>query len=417
MSMKAAKSRHAWRDHIIAYLVLVVIVGVMVAGAFAVYASGVFDPVEAGSALADTEPLDLGTPPPILSSFVQWLLPSAAAEDAPVDEDGAEPEQTPAATDMDALMQELLAEADNETEITAADRITVEKGDLALNENLPDTVENYLLLATDTRDLNVSNGRSDVMIVASLDKQTNTIKLTSLSRDLYVAIPGVGNDRLNTAYAYGGMGLAVKTVNTLFELNIKGCAVVNFHMMADIVDSLGGVDIYLEPREYDEINKNVAVSEDYEGFARSSARQFLNESHQEVVVHLDGLQAVSYARIRKIDSDLQRGNRQRILLQAMMDKVIAGMSTTTTLNLAYSILRGIKTNDYINLDTAMSLSKWLLSTKGDIEMSELSIPIAGSFHNTKEKDMDVISFNLSANVQALHEFLYGAYIPATAAAE
>lgn len=410
MSAKASKQRLSWRDHLTAYLVLILIVGIVVVGGFGLYVTGIFDPVEITPALVNTKPMDLATPPPSHVGLLDWLFPSAYADEA-VEAPAAAPQSQ---DELSTLLEQIVAEEVGEEEITDAQRVTVDKTDLALNENLPDTVYNVLLLATDSRDINAKNGRSDVMIIASLNMQANEIKLSSLSRDMWVPIPNsVGNNKLNSAFAFGGANLAMKTVNQNFELNIQDYVVVNFATMAGIVDSLGGLDIYLEGMEYSYINYNVAVSEDYEGFAKSTSRSQLSETDVDKVVHLDGLQAVSYARIRKMDSDFQRGSRQRIVLQAMMDKALQNLSPSTFYSLASNMINSTSTN--IKLTQVMDIGTWLLAADSFPSMSELSVPIAGSFHGDREKDMDVIKYNQAQNVQALHEFIYGEYIPAAAA--
>lgn len=414
MTVKASKPRYTIHDHLTAYLVLLVIVIAMALGAVGLYMTGIFDPVTPGAALEDTEMWTLRTPKP--QAFINWLFPSALAEAPPVEPQAQQNEVLiPATTarpedELSQLLESIVAEERGEAEVAEGDRVTVDKADLAINRNLPDNVYNALLLATDSRDGDMRNGRSDVMIIASVNKTTNEVKLASLSRDLYVQLsPGIGNNKLNAAYAFGGPYLSVKVVNQVFEMNIEDYVVVNFATMAAIVDALGGVDIHLVGMEYAYINYLVAVSEDYEGFAKSSGRRQLTEEHADTAVHLDGLQAVSYARIRKMDDDLQRGSRQRILLQAMMDKAMNNLSPSTFYSLATSMMNSTSTN--VKLTTVIELGNWLLSAD-EITMNEMSIPVAGSYHSTREKEMDVISFNQSQNVQELHQFIYGEYIPA-----
>lgn len=129
--------------------------------------------------------------------------------------------------------------------------------------------------------------------------------------------------------------------------------------MADIVDALGGVDIYLEGLEYYYINYNVAVAEDYEGFEKSKTRRTLTEADDGISVHLDGLQAVSYARIRKLDSDLQRGSRQRILLQALMNKMLENMTSSTLISLAVTLVPNTSTN--LDMPTILQLGTRFLA--------------------------------------------------------
>lgn len=418
MVQKSTKHRYTPRDHVTAYLVVLLIIAVIVVGALVLYLSGIFDPIEVEPALSESDLLELPTAPP-RSGLLQWLIPAAAAEEAPPADGVAAPDaQTTTKPeegyiDLESLLQEIQGGNDEEEELVdPAEQVTVAKGDLAVNPNLPDNVYNMLLLATDSRNLGASRGRSDVMIVASINMTTNEVKLTSMSRDMYVTITeGVGKRKLNAAYAYGGPELAMKTINNLFELNIQDYALVNFESMAGIVDAIGGVDIYLEPQEYIYINENVAVSEDYEGFAKSASRKPLTEADQETVVHLDGLQAVGYARIRKLDSDIYRGSRQRVLLQAIMEKAIKNLSPSTFYGLATSLMSSVSTN--LSLIKVIDIGKWVLDAD-EVTMQEMSVPVAESWHYSREDDVDVIIFNQQTNTEALHAFVYGEYIPAKA---
>lgn len=426
MTHQSTKPRFSFRDHLTAYLVLLLILVVILVGAFVLYMSGLFDPVVVeGTPLENVEPLNLPTVPPAheddafaLSGLVGALFPVASAEGVQAPEaaaaEPADAQQPASADELTQLLEQIVAEEDGEEEIPESARVTVGKDDLSKNANLPQDVYSVLLLATDSRDLNASHGRSDVMIIASLNMRTNEIKLASLSRDMWVPIPnGVGDNKLNAAYAFGGPLLAMKTVNQVFEMNLEDYVVVNFQTMADIVDTLGGVDIYLEGMEYAYINYNVAVSEDFEGFAKSASRKQLSETDTDAVVRLDGLQAVSYARIRKMDSDFQRGSRQRVLLQAMMDKAMGSLSLSTFYGLASNLLNSTSTN--LKLNKVIEIGTWLLSSDSFPTMSELSIPVAGSYRSDTEKEMSVIKYSRDQNVTALHEFLFGAYTPAAAA--
>ena len=400
--MARKKRRYSARDQLTASLVLVVVLGMVLMGGIGLYMTGIFDPVEATVALADTEPLNLPTQPP--RSLLDWLFPTARAE---------EESETRSASELEALLEDIVAEERGEEEIAAEDRVTVEKGDLALNQNLPDDWLNVLLMGTDSRDVNAKTGRTDVMIIASVNLKTGEIKLSSLARDMYVPIPnGVGENRINAAHAFGGPELALKTVNQNFEMNIQDYALVNFAGMASIVDAVGGVDIELVGEEWFWINYGVALGEDYEGFAKSDARRLLTEEDMDTVVHLDGLQAVAYARIRKMDNDLQRASRQRILLQAIMEKAMA--SKSTLVNVALSMLPYVNTN--MTPNRIMQLVLQFLAADS-FSFTEMSIPVEGTYRNETVNEMQVITFDQAQNNQAMHNFIYGAYYPASDTAQ
>lgn len=416
-----SSKRHTFsHDRITAQLVLVVVFGLLVLGGLSLYMTGIFAPAVGEAALSDTKPLNLPTPPvnqpdaEPKSSLLDLLFASASAESAPLPAASGVPAS---AEDLDAVMNQIVTESQAEEPITDADAIKVDRKDLSVNKNLPKDWFNVLLLGIDTRTDSLKNSRSDVMIVASVNGKTGEIKLTSLARDLYVPIPGSGGeDRLNVAFARGGWELAVKTVNQVFELNIQNYVAVNFKGLSSFIDSLGGVDIELVGDEYAYINYNVAVSEDYEGFAKNSARRTLTEEDTETKVHLDGLQAVGYARIRKLDNDLKRNSRQRILLGALLDKLMP-----ISLNTVWSLNSVIQ--QYCEMDLPMSpgtdfgYTIYNIVNGPTLTMSELSIPTEGTYHNTEVKgrrgdNMIVLVANLKTNVEALHTFIYGEYIPA-----
>lgn len=414
------KKRYSARDRLAAYLVILIVIALLLVAAFALYSSGIFTPVSGEVSLQDTKTLEelfptpsptptttpIPTAPPSGTSgrLLDFFFASAHAEEP-------EPE-TP--EDIEALFAQLVGEDRGNSVITDEDRITVNKKDLAVNKNLPDNWYNVLLLATDSRDMKIEPGRTDTMIIASINRTTAEIKLTSLARDMYVPIPDKNSsNRLNAAYAFGLANLAMKTVNFNFEMNIQEYILVNFTVMADIIDSLGGLDLELHGSEWAMINALVAVGEDYEGFAKTPSRHALTEQDAESVVHLDGLQAVSYARIRKSDDDLQRSRRQRLLLNALMDKVMENATLSTLLSLFNSVSRTADTN--IGISRMMEIGSLMLLVKPSI--TEFAIPAAGLFKDAEKYDpkgvrMIVLEVNLPQNTRALHEFIYGEYIPA-----
>ena len=395
------------RDKGVGVLLLLIVIAMIMVGAVALAATGVFEPVGEARPLEGVQPLEFATKPPLLGRVAEFLIPSARAEES----GEAAPEEIRTESDLEALLSSL-AEQETEAEVPESQRVTVKADDLSVNENLPDEWVNVLLMATDSRDIAKNNGRTDVMIVASINPSTGEIKLSSLARDMYVQLAaGAGHNRINAAYSFGGPLLALKTVNEIFELNCKYYAVVNFKSMAAIVDALGGVDINLEGLEYYYINYNVAVSEDYEGFPKSKTRRVLTEADAGVSVHLDGLQAVSYARIRKLDNDIQRGSRQRILLQALLNKMMENITPSTLMSLAVTLIPNTSTN--LDVPTILQLGTKFLAA-GDFSLSEFSVPIENSWKYETKQDSSVITFDAARNAQALHESIYGEYIPAAA---
>ena len=158
-----------------------------------------------------------------------------------------------------------------------------------------------VLLGIDTEEGNA--GRSDAILLASIDRENNQIHLCSVARDSRVEIEGYGQRKLNAAYAYGGGELTVQTLNENFGLQLASYVAVNFSGMADIVDRLGGVDVELSEGELSYLG---------------SAGQGLSAGTS---VRLNGKQAVAYSRIRYLDNDAVRTSRQREVLEGLLNQV------------------------------------------------------------------------------------------------
>lgn len=167
-----------------------------------------------------------------------------------------------------------------------------------------DDVINILLIGQDRRP-GETRARSDSMILCTVNRNDKTIVLTSFMRDLYVQIPGYGNNRINASYAWGGMELLNKTLEQNFGIYIDGNVEVDFEQFTQIVDLLGGVPMELRADEAQYISIDTQSS--------------LTEGLQQ----LTGAQALSYSRIRNLDADadFSRTNRQRKVLDALFRQV------------------------------------------------------------------------------------------------
>ena len=160
-------------------------------------------------------------------------------------------------------------------------------------------IRNIALFGIDSRNDDLV-GRSDSIMILTLDSIHDKIKVTSIMRDSYVNIDGYGMDKINHAYAYGGVELALKTLNSNFDLNIKEAIVVNFNSLVDIIDSLDGVYINIIDEEISHISG-----------VTTSGEQLLN-----------GSQALAYSRIRyATGGDYKRTERQRTVVNAIFNKL------------------------------------------------------------------------------------------------
>ena len=164
-------------------------------------------------------------------------------------------------------------------------------------------------------------GRSDSMIMLSIDNRHKKLKMTSFQRDSYVYVDGYGYDKLTNAYAYGGPKLTIQTIESNFGVKVDRYAVVDYASFIDIIDVLGGIDLELTKDEIDYINYQLYKNK------QSDTRTTITDAPG--MVHLTGQQALWYARNRGLDSseeeigiagdDWDRTSRQRKLLETMFN--------------------------------------------------------------------------------------------------
>ncbi|QNO15822.1 LCP family protein [Alkalicella caledoniensis] len=184
-------------------------------------------------------------------------------------------------------------------------------------------ITNIAIFGIDSED--GMKGRSDSIMILTLDEKNDKIKITSIARDSYVDIPGRKMDKINHAYAFGGPELAIKTINQNFGLDIRHFVSVNFTSMPAIIDAVGGVEVKITDREAREVPG-----------INSGGTHLLN-----------GQQALRFSRIRKIDSDFERSRRQRDVMESvikaafktpvtsypgMLNKVLPHLTTNLTSN-------------------------------------------------------------------------------------
>lgn len=173
------------------------------------------------------------------------------------------------------------------------------------------SITNIALFGVDSRS-NTFKGNSDVIMILSIDEINNKVKMVSVARDSYVPIDDHGRCKINAAYSYGGAKLAIKTLNQNYNLNIRDYATVNFGSMAKIIDKFDGVDIELTKKELDYLNSPDCRSEVPKKLVPGADGK----------CHLNGRAAVMYARIRYIDSDFARGDRQKNVLDELFNKAL-----------------------------------------------------------------------------------------------
>lgn len=259
-----------------------------------------------------------------------------------------------------------------------------------------DDVINILLLGTDERtDEFNENARADAIMVMSLNTKEHTIKLISIERGIGVPVPGRNDDWITHTFRYGGAALTMQTVRNCFKLDVERYVRVNFNAFKEGISAIGGIDIELTPAEAEYIN-NAARHDSSKEIQRVSAGQ----------QHLNGTTALTYARIRKIDSDWKRIERQRTVIQAAINQV--KNSDIFTLNaLADAILPMVQTNLTKAEITRLMLEVPAFLSEGS-KMEQMTIPTYETCWNSIGVDgRKMIGVDFEANAQILREFFYG----------
>lgn len=190
-------------------------------------------------------------------------------------------------------------------------------------------VYNLLLIGSDTRNPQYYS-RSDSMILISVNRQNRQIQMVSLLRAAYVNIPGHGNARLNTAYSYGGPQLLIDTIELNYKTHIDNYISVDFTAFQKIVDILGGIDMQLTEAEAAALAENFTAAG---ATPPDGAGKY----------HMDGATTLSYVRLRSIDSDRNRTQRQRNVLNEIVSKA-KSMSISQGLQLLDEILPLVRTD-------------------------------------------------------------------------
>ncbi len=292
-------------------------------------------------------------------------------------------------------IEAIMNEVNNPDAVDATDPTDPLVGDDVNKIGDMDTVINIMLLGQDTRSTNrKSRGRTDTMILCTINTETKIVTLTSFLRDLYVKLPDYdgkqwGYNRLNANYVFGGSEMLDLCMQMNFGISIDHFVEVDFGGFIELVDLIGGVDIELTELEAWYLNQ--------EGNGWR-LRTGMN--------HLNGEQALSYARIRSIDGDFQRTGRQRKVLNAMFAKIrtMDPVDIHELLSAALPLLKTDMTNEEITDYTLM-----LIPMLPEVSIQNLRIPADDTYYyankGTAEAPMSVIVPDLEANRQYLREHL------------
>lgn len=262
-------------------------------------------------------------------------------------------------------------------------------------------VTNILLLGTDSRIAGNRRTRTDSMIILSIDKKNNRLVMTSVLRDTYVKIPGVGNNRLNAAFVYGGPNLLFKTFDTNFDIHLDKYVQVDFFNFVKLVDTVGGVDLKLTNAEINLMNKSYIPQ--INKLLKKNRNQDLVKINKSGKYHLNGVQTLAYSRIRYIGTDFGRTERQRIVIGEIIKKTKT-LSVSELNDLADIVLPMISTN--LSKGEVMSL---LLSAKEYLNYKVVNgrMPIDGSYRYMTIRGASVLGVNFDKNKKYWYNLVYG----------
>lgn len=299
------------------------------------------------------------------------------------------------ADDQDYLDEEDLAS--NAKEI---DPSTIEWPEHPGEGRHEDGVYNILLLGEEAIGSGSSRGRTDVILIATMNTKTKKLKLTSLMRDTLVQIPGYKENKLNSAYEKGGLDLLYETIALNYNIRLDGCVMVNFESFEKIIDKLGGVEIALTANEAYYLNHTNYIS---------------NPKYRTVVEGkqlMNGNQALGYARVRKraningTNNDYGRTERHRIILDAIFQKY----KTKSKVELASMMLSMLSmiTTDINSENFTVLLNSFM--EMGTTEIEQLRLPADGTFtDNVRVRGMDVLIPDWAANLTLLQNFIFEDY--------
>ena len=253
-------------------------------------------------------------------------------------------------------------------------------------------VKNILLVGVDAR-ANETVSRSDTMMLISIDKKHDKIKITSFLRDSYVEIPEHGWNKLNASTSKGGIELLLNTLEYNFKVKIDNYMLVDFVAFEKLIDSIGGVNVEVKKKEADYLNRT------WSRWSLTGNRLHFDYGDS---VHLNGEEALMFCRIRKLDSDFYRTERQRRVISAVKDSVMGKPSQV--ISIANSVLPLITTDMSTGESTSLLLNI-LPSLKG-LDIAQQSIPADGTWHSERKSCGDSLVFNISENTKILTDFIY-----------
>lgn len=276
-------------------------------------------------------------------------------------------------------------------------KVDIEKDDIEINEGIEQ--EGYTTIALfggDSREGQLEEGtHADTIIVVAIDNESKEIRMASIYRDTLLQQMDNTYKKANNAYFVGGPQEAINMLNKNLDLDIEDYATVDFKAMSDVVDLLGGVEIEVTDAEADMMNK-------YIGETAKAAKKKANELSGGGTYNLDGPQAVTYSRLRKLEGgDYKRTERQRTVIQLLFEKI-----KTTDLATLNKIIDTV----FPQISTSFTLKK-MVALASAVTKYQLADNEGFPFEKSDGIDYPgagdvVVAQGLTENVQELHQFLY-----------
>ncbi len=279
--------------------------------------------------------------------------------------------------------------------INKVERTNIDNSNLGINsdiDNQYDDVKNIALFGIDSTE---DSGRSDSIMILTINNKDNKLKITSLMRDSYVSIDGHGKDKLNHAYAFGGPELAVKTINKNFDLNISDFVTVNFSSLPKLIDAVGGVEIDVDGEELKFINNYI------------NDLNFKNKTNYETInktglQHLNGTQAMAYCRIRYTSGgDYKRSDRHREVLENLIQKSTS-ISVLKYPELLSELLPMLKTS----LSSGEIMNYGVQGVKLVNSLEQDRYPKDENSEEAMINNVYYLKFDERATIEALHNWIF-----------
>ena len=289
--------------------------------------------------------------------------------------------------------------------------ITQNPDDLGFSDIKDQNIVNIALFGLDTRNVNSFKGNSDSIMILSLNKQTKKVKIISVMRDTFTYMTYNGKKtygKINSAYAKGGPELAIKTLNTIFDLDISEYATVNFFGMVDIIDAVGGIEVELTSGEVTRNTNihalNFCVKEICNSLKLNTSDYYVYKSG---VQKLNGVQAVAYSRIRYVpnvwgtNNDYGRTDRQRYVMEQLFNKAVT-LDKTQYMKLAKSLIPCSETS--LSYGEIMDLAFSILLNSPKFEQTRM--PQQEFLMSSPSGYGSVVYYDLDYAKNLIHAFIY-----------